>query len=256
MDTVAVICCYNDQAILDSMLEQGLAIQEGCEIQRVFLCNKFPSAARSYNYAISQCSADYLVFVHQDVRFLKPDFLANVVRAIKENPGCVYGLCGARLEEGKAVTYSNIYHGLLNKNVGRSIDAPVQVSGLDEVFVAFHRDITKQLAFDEERFDGWHIFLADLCMQARLKNIPIYVLPEPTQHKNTLEMPKYMMIYGLYPKEYYTYLKRICKKYKKTLPDLTVPCFSCKLNDPLLSVRIAYHRFKTACRRKLRKMTM
>ena len=226
MPKIAIACCYNNELILKSMLENGIKEQSYTNIEKIYFNNKFDSAAKAYNYVLDNYEAEIYVYVHQDLKFLDSDFLSDLIKAIEEDKKAIYGLCGSKMENGKNYTYSNVYHGLLNKNIGKQISEVKEVEGLDEIFIAFHKDVKNEIRFDEKTFNGWHLFVEDICLQAKLKGIKVKVLPLLTQHKNSLEMPRYMKIYGIYPKEYFLYLKRIRNKYKKKIENITCPCVS------------------------------
>lgn len=253
MDKVAVICCYNRQDIIDSMLDKSLKNQLNVEIERIYFRDSSDAACKCFNSAIKTTDAEYLVFVHQDIEFLTSDFLLRTVEYIKKEKRAIFGLCGARASGDKIEVVSNSIHGLWNKKIGDVHNEKLErVFGLDEIFAACHRDVFKEIRFDEEHFDGWHMYLADLCAQAYLKNIPVYVLPLEAQHKNALEMPKYMMIYNIYPDDYFRYLKLMYKKYKGKVPFICCPCVSFS-TTPVRFWRTYYRmRFESSKRRFFR----
>lgn len=256
METVSVVCCYNNDNILNTMLEESVDRQNNVTVERLYYNGEFKSAAEAYNYAIDHSQSEYLVFVHQDIKFVEDDFLYQMVEIIKKNPDAIYGLCGATIINGSTVTFSNVYHGLQNKNIGKSINAVTGVQGLDEIFVAFHRDVTKKIQFDPETFDGWHIFVQDICMKAHQLNIPVYVMPLPAQHKNSLEMPRYMMIYNLYPSEYFKYLKRLRNKYCGTQSQIVCPCFTTSTKAIVFWPKVLIKEIKTKLHRWMRIRSM
>ncbi len=255
MERVAIICCYNNDEIFDSMLKCSIEKQEGVIVEQFFYNNQFSSAAAAYNYAALETTADYLIFVHQDIKFLKCDALLRIVDYISQNKDGVYGLCGAIWKGQRSEVYSNVYHGLQNKKVGMEAIDLVEVDGLDEIFIAFHRSLYEKIQFDEINFDGWHLFVHDYCIHAKLCGKQIFVMPIEVQHKNVLEMPKYMMVYNLYPKEYYFYLKRLWKKYYKEVEKLVSPCFAVETKWYIFWRKVKLHECRTGLLRYLRKKT-
>ena len=109
METVSVVCCYNNDIILNTMLEESVGRQTNVTVERLYYNGEFKSAAEAYNYAIDHSQSDYLVFVHQDIKFVEDDFLYQMVEIIKKNPDAIYGLCGATIINGSTVTFSNVY---------------------------------------------------------------------------------------------------------------------------------------------------
>ncbi len=257
MDKVAVICCYNRQDIMDTMLDKSLKNQAGVEVERLYYQNSSDAACKCFNKAIKSTDAEYLVFVHQDIEFLTDDFLLKTVGYIKNEKRAIYGLCGARASDNKTLVVSNCIHGLWNKKIGDiHNDKLEKVFGLDEIFAACHRDVFNEIQFDEENFDGWHVYLADLCVQANLKDIPVYVMPLESQHKNSLEMPKYMMIYNIYPDDYFQYLKMLYKKYKGKVPFICCPCVSFSTTPFKFWRTYNRMRFASSKRRFFRKISL
>lgn len=256
MEKIAVICCSNNEDILKTMLIPGLDLQKDVLIEKHIYINEFESAAKAYNYAIKNTKAEYLVFVHQDIRFKDEMLLAKLIQNIKTDTNCVFGLCGSKKISTSIETYSNVYHGLQNKFLGTQISEPIEVNGLDEIFVGCHRNIFSRIAFDEINFDGWHLFVEDLCIQAQLNNIKVKVLPYYTEHKNILEMPKYMMVYKLYPDDYFIYLKRIRNKYKNKIDAIVCPCISISTHFISFYKKYIITRCKMNFYRFLRKISM
>ena len=256
MEKVAVVCCYNNKEILESMLECGLRNQKNVEIERLFYCNQFKSAAEAYNYALDNSDAEFFVFLHQDIKFLDEYLLKKTIQQLKLNSKGIYGLCGAIYKEGHTETCSNVYHGLQNKNIGKKIETVTKVDGLDEIFVAFHRSIVKLLKFDSKNFDGWHIYVEDLCLQAIQKDIDVFVLPYAAQHKNVLEMPHYMMVYNIYPKEYFMYLKRLRNKHYKKIHKIVCPCFTISTKGYHFFPRVIFAKCRADIKYYIRKWTM
>lgn len=257
MKKIAVVCCYNRDDLLESMLEEGLTNQKNVNILRKFYYNMYPSAASAYNQAIQDTPCDYYVFVHQDIKFLQEDFLEKTIECIDSNPEALYGLCGTVKTNNSYETISNTFHGLWNKRIGcRTIDEVVQVQGLDEIFVACHRCVFDKIRFDEKTFDGWHIFVADLCLQAQLVNIPVFVMPFNSQHKNSLEMPNYMMVYKILPDEYFVYLKRLREKYKNRIEEIITPCIVIRTRCFDFWKKYLFIRFVSKYRKLFRKLSM
>ena len=208
------------------MLAKCLCEQTGVTIETIFMRGEYSSAAESFNHAIACAHSDYLVFVHQDIIFTESDFLKNLIIEIDYEKRALYGLCGTEFNVNKknSVTYSNVFHGLWNKNVGKPIIQKKRVSGLDEIFLAFHKDLARELRFDDHNLNGWHLYVADLCLSAELLGIPVYVLPLSSQHKGILEMPDYISKYGILPKEFFTQLIKLRNKYKGRISRIVCPC--------------------------------
>lgn len=228
MPDITIICCYNNERVFNAMLAESLHKQHDVTVETIFMRGEFNSAAASFNHAISKAHSDYLVFIHQDIVLTRPDFLKNLIVEINQEKTALYGLCGTEYNETekRSFTFSNVFHGLWNRNVGTPITKKKRVSGLDEIFVAFHKDITRQIQFDAMTLNGWHLYVEDICLSAELLGIPVYVLPLPTQHKGLLEMPGYLSKYGILPKEYFKQLRKLRGKYKRRVKRIVCPCIT------------------------------
>lgn len=255
MEKIAIVCCYNDKKVLDEMLINSLNKQTNVEIELVLYNNQFKSAAEAYNNAIKNTSAEYLAFIHQDMALLQDDFLFNTIESIKLNKDAIYGLCGSRRENNQNVVYSNVFHGIQNTNMGVEVDTIFPVDGLDEVFIAFHRQVTEQILFDEEQFDGWHAYAEDLSIQAKLKNLGVFVLPYNSQHKCGFEFRKYLLEYRNLPQVYFKYLKRLRRKYGKQVEWITCPCFCVRNKFFPFWKKYFYRKLKAKIFLKMRKIS-
>ena len=252
---IAVICAYNNDEILNGMLEQS-CIQQDVLVEKKYYKNKYPSAAETFLNAIRETDAEILCFVHQDFRFSQCNFLKLLAEEIMSEPRALYGLCGAVRENGQIHVYSNMFHGIQNVNIGEKLTGKKQVQGLDEVFVACHRSVFEEIGFDPDVMDGWHLYVQDLCMQAQEKGIPVYVLPLSSQHKSILEMPEYLQVYGLYPDVFYTYLKKLKKKHCSCLNEIICPCIAITTTEPKFSLKSGYLLLKTRWKRYLRRKSL
>ena len=69
---ISVITIYNDKNVLESTLLKSIKVQENCEYETILVdtySHGFTSAASALNYGASLAKGDYLVFIHQDVKF-------------------------------------------------------------------------------------------------------------------------------------------------------------------------------------------
>ncbi len=128
-------------------------------------------------------------------RFLGSSFLVPATSQNRVNP--IFGLCHADAVFGAGaldVFAQSAGEGAVCGMVGRSADPATHVwsvhklhldqhpnfkegpiSTLDAVSVFFRRD--SGLRFDQVNFDGFHMHVEDLCMQAHDRGIPVVVPP-------------------------------------------------------------------------------
>ena len=93
-----------------------------------------------------------------------------------------------------------------DKAKNNTLSEPAACFTLDECLIACHRDCMKELAFDDTVCDGWHLYGADLCLQAGLKpDLKVMVIPmDYVWHKSN----------GNADKSYRDTQDKLAKKYK------------------------------------------
>lgn len=227
MKKIAVICCYNRTDILEALLLEGIKKQKDVEVELVLKkCEKKSkdSASNIFNKTALEVTADYMVFIHQDLLLLDKFCLRNIIKKLEKSPNRVYGLCGADGFGKKRKIYGNIYHGILNRKMGIPVKDEVRVETLDECFLAMTKETFYKIKFDEILLNGWHFYSVDFCLQANLLGLGCYVIAEKAQHKNILEMPDYLKKINIYPKDFYKYARAMQKKYKGIYPYVSSPC--------------------------------
>jgi hypothetical protein len=175
----SVICVYNDAATLERRLLAGLTAQtEPHEVVAVDnRDSRFPSAATALNHGASQASGDWLVFAHQDVQLLSPEWLARA-RAFLSAAGAGgwYGVAG--------FTRPGRFRGILRDRAalsGAPFDAPAEVQTLDECLLIRRRAENGGPYFDEG-VPGWHAYGVEACCAAARGGATNYVLPLPVWH--------------------------------------------------------------------------
>ncbi len=258
MEKICVCCCYNRYDILKNMLLEGIERQEDVEVElRTIDCTeKNTNAAHEFNLAVQKIQAEFVVFVHQDVRFEDSKFLKRAIDFIKLNPKSVVGLVGVKKEGKKICGYSNMYHGLQNRNIGIPIEQAVEVTSLDEVMIGGLTETFRKNPFDEINFNGWHVYVADYCLSIQKIGYKVYVLPLKSTHKNAMEMPRYMKIIGILPKDYFLYFNRLVKKHRKAFDYIITPCMSVKSSFLLSQIQIMRRKSKNNFNKILRKLSL
>jgi len=166
-----VISATNNENILKSCLLNSPDIREASD---VILQRGYASAAAAYNSAIDKARSDLLVFVHQDV-YLPQGWLASLQRAldllseVDPNWGVagVYGV-NKSWDDGTGFLYCAEYGRL-----GNSFDGVREVRSLDEVLLVMRK--SSNLRFDE-RLPGFHMYGADICLEARRRGMKSYAI--------------------------------------------------------------------------------
>lgn len=188
MNSVSLIAVYNNPKLLNQLIA-SVERQNGVALDYVFIDNtngQFSSAAKALNYGASKANGEILVFLHQDIEFLSDDALLDIYRFGYSNPNTVFGAAGVKAKiTDTGEFFSSMYAGE-NKTQYKCCTTPTECYTLDECLIACHRSCMKKLSFDEDVCDGWHLYGADLCLQAGLEpGMSVMVIPmEYVWHKS------------------------------------------------------------------------
>ncbi len=211
MKSISLISVYNN---VEKMREMVDSAKKQCDvnIDYVLLDNtdfKFKSAAKALNYGIKKAVGEVVVFLHQDIIFLDPNQLSLIFDFAVENKNVIFGAAGVKSKAGPPPRDSSILssmYGGKGKNKYNTADKPTTCFTLDECLIACHRECLTNLSFDEVNCDGWHLYGADLCLQANLDpKLCVMVIPMNVWHKSN----------GNADRSYYKTQNKLAKKYYK-----------------------------------------
>ncbi len=152
------------------------------------------SVAAHYNKIIDSTDARFLILCHPDVEFT-PDVYDRVCEQLGRDDVGVVGLTGPHISKGKILW-------------GQKIKEPVEGASMDGCFIAIDRD--KGLRFDEETFDGLHLYAEDLCYQARDRGLKVMCIPA----KKFLHLSETVTKKGTVWGDYRSYRSRLRGKWK------------------------------------------
>ena len=209
MKKISLITVYNNKKLLDELL-CSLNEQKGVDVDCVMIDNRqkaFSSAAAVLNYGAKKAVGDVLVFLHQDIEFLSDTALEQIYDYATESKNVIFGAAGvkSRKEDASGKIFTSMYAGE-DKVKNSSLDNATECFTLDECLIACHRNCMKDIAFDEKTCDGWHLYGADLCLQAGLDpNLKVMVIPmDYVWHKSN----------GNADKSYHKTQSKLARKYK------------------------------------------
>lgn len=206
----SVISAINNEEVLKHCLLSSPDVRSAAE---VILQTGHTSAAAAYNAAIQKARTDLLVFAHQDV-YLPEGWVAAVQDAIsvlsKTDPDWgVLGVWGPRLS-GESAGF--VYDGGWRNVLGKPFEGGIEVQTLDEVVLIFRK--ASGLRFDPQ-IPGFHMYGADLCMEARKRNRKCYAIAAFCIH-NTNQ-------YRMLPWQFWKAYLAMRRKWKVQLP-ITTTC--------------------------------
>ena len=198
----SVISAVNNEEILKSCLLKSPDLRSAAD---VILRTGFTSAASAYNSALREAKGDILVFVHQDVYL--PEGWINRVRSaievlsVRDPDWAVLGVWGVKNDGGYAgyVYWQGV--------AGKHFDGGIEVVSLDEMVLILRR--TSMLSFDEN-LRGFHMYGADLCLEAARRGMRSYVVSAFCIHN--------AKGYGMFPLPFWKAFFFMRKKWRSRLP--------------------------------------
>lgn len=222
MSEISLICVYNDQTQADRMVKS--CENQGLDIDFVLLDNRekqYLSAASALKAGAKRAAGEILVFLHQDIEFLESNTLKDILAYLKTHTSAVIGAAGVLKNAGFAnnrKVLSNIVHGSTKERAsGRAdIRKPTEVFTLDECLFAMHKQVLEKICFDPVLCDGWHLYGADLCLQAHLQRIAVLVFPMYLWHRSE----------GKLDPSYFACLEKLAQKYKTSYKVINTCCAS------------------------------
>jgi len=142
------------------------------------------SAADGYNRGFVKSRGDIVIFSHDDVEIINPDFpqrltghLANY--DIVGVAGTSLAVSAAWIRAGPPHLLGQIVHVMADGNFQVEIfGAPSRVSraqAVDGVFISARRAVLERVKFDAVTFDGFHVWDQDFCRSACMAGFTIAV---------------------------------------------------------------------------------
>ena len=143
-------------------------------------------------------------FVHPDVTFAG-DIVVRLASAVEEleTAGARWGALGI---VGRAWDGAYVWC--------HELDSPAPVCTLDSCFMLTRTDLP--FAFDAGRFDQFHCFVEDYCLQCHDSGYGVWVVPASASHDGAT-FREHGSRWGRYDR----YRKRLDRKWRKRFPGLT-----------------------------------
>lgn len=184
-ETISVIVCSVDDAKQSAVAAGYRERFAGWPLELVVLTDA-RSLAEAYNRGAAMATGDILVFSHDDIALLTPDFAPRLQAHLAAYDGI--GVCGAKQlvgphweQAGRPHLQGQILHrrpaeaGLLLLAAGCAQPVMEGVQGLDGVFIAVRRRVWETVRFDEDTFDGFHLYDLDFSFRAALAGFNLAV---------------------------------------------------------------------------------
>lgn len=182
------------------------------------------SLCEGYNRGIAQSRGDILIFCHDDIEIITPDFHARLCQHLKQHD--VIGCAGTTRVVNGFWGYAGdpFIHGIVAEPLagawpgnhfdlhawgGVSVVVVDQIQALDGFFIAMNRRVIEAMRFDEKTFDGFHVYDADFTFSAYLSGFSLAVCKDILiAHQSN----------GNFDDAYQIHNARFLKKYQGRLP--------------------------------------
>ena len=179
------------------------------------------STASLWNFGISRSHGDIVVFIPEDVFFMKPNWGAVLQQKFSDTSIAAVGVAGTQylIADSPSLTAAGrpfikgriVYH-LQNGDffaVVYSQDlGDFEVVACDGVFLAVRATHLQHAWFDQELFDGYHFADTDLCMQLRHCGKLLVTTGIVVKKRSQIQ----------YDKEWHEYGRRFLDKWSVELP--------------------------------------
>lgn len=176
---IAVVCVFNDFEVLEQRLLSSLKTQTA-QVEIVTVDNRdsrFGNAAAALNFGAGEVTADWILFVHQDVELLSSHWLSKAEEMLENHqPAGWVGIAG--------LSTSGKPYGILRDSAmlrGLPYEGFIEVQTLDEVLLVHRREANGYHYFDQG-VPGWHAYGVEACCRAMLEGKKNYVAPLPIWH--------------------------------------------------------------------------
>jgi glycosyltransferase involved in cell wall biosynthesis len=169
-----LVVAANNELVLENTLLRSPDIDSRCQL---LIKRGFPSAASAYNCGLSEAISEVVVLAHQDVYFPK-GWKENLDRTLKwlatrDPEWGALGVFGIT-RSAKAEPFGHCYSTGLQRVLGAPFGNPIRAQTLDELVLVVR--LSSGLRFDE-KLPGFHLYGADLCLQACVARMDCYIIP-------------------------------------------------------------------------------
>jgi hypothetical protein len=177
---IDVVAAVNDEDILAANLLRSPMMAR--PDVRFHARRGFRAASCAYDDALTECTADLVVFAHQDVYLpsgWEQALRAQVARIERHDPTwAVLGVYGVTAQ-GRHV--GCVWSSGLQRLLGEDFAEPVPVQSLDEVLIVLRRP--SGVAFDP-KLPGYHLYATDLVQAALDRGMGAYAVCAPVVHNS------------------------------------------------------------------------
>ncbi|MBS4095591.1 MAG: glycosyltransferase [Sulfuricella sp.] len=173
---ISVIVCSIDEAKLEKVHANYAERLEGEDWEFIAIRDA-RSLSEGYNRGLAQSNGELLIFSHDDIEILSPDFRHKLKCYL--NACDLLGVAGTRrligpswVKAGWPWLHGQVTHPERDSGAFKiclyGVTTPLQpdIQALDGLFLACRREVAEQVGFDEATFDGFHFYDLDFSFSA------------------------------------------------------------------------------------------
>lgn len=228
---ITLVCVYNNANILNSMLVKSLK-QQNVMCKTVFFDNSshyYTSAAKAFSELTEKVETKYVLYVHQDIIFQTKDALFKIYQYMLNNKDSLIGVVGVKINDDNA--YGTIREGAYGEfQRCYTIESAVIVDAVDECCFGGEVGLIREVGFDPETCNGFHLYAVDLCYAAKRLGIETRVIPSNIIHASL----------GNLSHDFFVCLKKVRKKYKKYFKYIRTCCIQIETVKPVIFYEFKY----------------
>lgn len=187
---ISIIICSIDSNKFTKVIQNYAVLLQGVDYEIIGI-HDAKSLAEGYNRGVSQSSGSILIFSHDDIEILTPDFSNKLLNTLERYD--IVGVAGTSCLTSAVwlEAWQPFIHGLVVLPDSRDKGYVINVYGveglvteniqaLDGLFFATTRHVVESLRFDEINFDGFHCYDLDFTFGAYLAGYRLAVNNEIT----------------------------------------------------------------------------
>lgn len=171
----SIICVYNNKKKLEDILMSSLISQDEKDYELILIDNstgEYPNAGTALNFGLKKAIGDYIIILHQDVKFIRNESLKMLKEYISSHSE--FGIAGLAGIDDQSTIYANFYHGYPPTKAGKSFDVIKEVESVDECFFIIPNNIKQRVNIWEY---SWHLYATEYCIRMKIEEKKVIVLP-------------------------------------------------------------------------------
>ena len=218
-----IVCSKTDSAY--KIHRKHIAATIGCDYEYIRIDNsdnKYGLCA-AYNKGVARATGDILVFAHEDVFIITPNWGKVLEEKFKQDKTIgLIGVAGTQyllkddpfwVAAGRPFIKGKVVHEIKKEKkciltVFSEEEIDTEVVAVDGLFFAVRKLLFDTIHFDEKTFDQFHFYDLDLCMQVRKTHKIIVTSNILVKHFSE----------GSFKEEWKIYGKKFIDKYSNELP--------------------------------------